>query len=115
MKLTPPFLIASALGILLAAAVPRAISFGAPDPAGELVILPERTVLRGQGARQQRLIERRVDGRFVGVPDGDATFVSSDSRVATVDEAGVVTAVGDGRATLTAKAGERDISTVVEV
>ena len=59
--LTPRLLISSALGLFLAAAVPRALSVPAaaapgptsPDPAGELVILPERTVLRGQGARQQ--------------------------------------------------------------
>ncbi len=35
--------------------------------------------------------------------------------MATVDESGVVTAVGDGRATLTAKADERSVSTVIEV
>ena len=57
--------------------MPRAISFAHPDPAGELVILPERTVLRGQGARQQLLIERRLDGRFVGSHAEDATFSSS--------------------------------------
>ena len=56
--LTPRLLISSALGLSLAVAVPLATS---SDPAGELVILPERTVLRGQGARQQLLLEHRLD------------------------------------------------------
>jgi uncharacterized protein DUF1549/uncharacterized protein DUF1553/Big-like domain-containing protein len=110
--LTPRLLISSALGLFLAVAVPLATS---SDPAGELVILPERTVLRGQGARQQLLLEHRLDGRFVGSHAEDASFSSSNSAVATVDESGVVSAVGDGRATVTAKAGGRSISTVIEV
>ena len=56
-------------------------------------------MLRGQGARQQLLLERRLDGRFVGSHAEDASFSSSNPAVATVDESGVVTAVGDGRAT----------------
>ena len=114
MMLTPRALISSALALFVAvcgAAAPRATE---PDPAGELVILPERTVLRGKGARQQLLIERRADGSFVGSIE-DASFSSSNPSVATVDESGVVTAVGDGRAILTAKADERSVSTVIEV
>ena len=109
--MTPRLLIASAVLLMAVAAVPRATP---PDPDGELVILPERTVLRGQGARQQLLIERRLDGRFVGSHE-DATFSSSHPAVATVDESVVVTAVGEGRATVTAKAGGGSISTVIEV
>ena len=56
-------------------------------------------MLRGQGARQQLLLERRLDGSFVGSHAEDASFSSSNPAVATVDESGVVTAVGDGRAT----------------
>jgi hypothetical protein len=96
----------------VAAAAVRATS---PDPAGELVILPERTVLRGQGARQQLMIERRVDGSFVGPETGDAKFSSANAQVATVDETGLVTAVGDGRAVLTATVEGRSITTVIEV
>src|SRR5687768_16424533 len=110
---TPRLLCSSAFVLLIAAAaVPRAT---APDPVGELVILPERTVLRGRGARQQLMIERRADGRFVGSHTDDATFSSSNPKVATVDESGIVTAVGDGRATLTAKIEGRNVSTVIEV
>jgi hypothetical protein len=113
MRLTPRVLISSALLVFIAAtAATRATS---PDPAGELVILPEQTVLRGKGARQQLLIERRAGGSFVGPYTEDAIFSSSNPNVATVDESGVVTAVGDGRAILTAKAPGRSISTVIEV
>lgn len=111
--MTPRFLMSATLvGVLSAAAALRAIS---PDPAGELVILPERTVLRGQGARQQLMIEKRVDGSFVGPETDDAKFSSSNPHVASVDEAGVVTAVADGRATLTARVEGRSLSTVIEV
>ena len=110
---TPRLVLSSALALLLAAAAaPRA---SGPDPAGELVILPATTVLRGQGARQQLLIERKADGRFVGPHTGSVGFSSSNPQVATVDESGVVTAIGDGRAIVTAKADGRDVSTVVEV
>jgi hypothetical protein len=103
----------AALVVLLStAAAPRATT---PDPAGEIVILPERTVLRGQGARQQLMIEKRVEGSYVGPQTDDAAFSSSNPNVATVDESGVVTAVGDGRAILTATVQGRSISAVVEV
>jgi hypothetical protein len=116
MMLTPRCLISSALvlffAVFAAGVAPRATE---PDPTGELVILPERTVLRGQGARQQLLIEKRVDGSFVGAHTDDATFSSSNPNVATVDESGVVTAIADGRAILTTKVEGRSTSTVIEV
>ena len=100
--MTPRLLISAALvlffAVFAASVAPRATE---PDPTGELVILPERTVLRGQGARQQLLIEKRVDGTFVGAHTDDATFSSSNPSVADVDESGIVTAVADGRAILT--------------
>ena len=104
---------AGCLVVCLAAVA--AVRATAPDPAGELVILPEHTVLRGQGARQQLLIETRQNGSFIGSQTDEAKFSSSNPNVATVDESGLVTAVGDGRAILTAKVGERQVSTVVEV
>ena len=117
MMLTPRALISSALALFVAvcgaAAAPRATE---PDPAGELVILPERTVLRGQGARQQLLIERRARRQLRRIAcRGRDLLVLQSQPWPTVDESGVVTAVGDGRAILTAKAGERSISTVIEV
>jgi Protein of unknown function (DUF1553)/Protein of unknown function (DUF1549)/Bacterial Ig-like domain (group 2) len=95
-----------------ASAAPRA---GSSELDGELVILPEQTVLRGQGARQQLLLELRAGGRFVGSLTEEATFSSSNSGVATVDASGVVTAVGDGRTDVTAEVAGRRVSTVIEV
>ena len=97
-----------------AAAAPR--TDASPDPAGELVILPERIVLRGQGSRQQLLVEARAGGTL----HRRSHRARRPSRpripnVATVDDAGVVTAVGDGRAIITARDGEASASTVVEV
>ena len=100
------------VALVAATAVTRAML---ADPAGELVILPEHTVLRGQGARQQLLIETRLKDSFIGSQTDEAKFSTSNPNVATVDESGIVTAVADGRAILTAKVGERSVSTVVEV
>ena len=101
--------------LIVCLAAVAAVRATTPDPTGELVILPERTVLRGQGARQQLLIESRQNGSFIGSHTDEAKFSSSNPNVATVDESGLVTAVGDGRAILTAKLGERKVSTEVEV
>jgi hypothetical protein len=80
-----------------------------------LVILPEQTVLRGQGARQQLIVERRLNGSFVGAESEDVSYSSSNPNVATVDESGIVTAVGDGRTILAGRVGGRNVSTVIEV
>ena len=88
-----------------ASGAPRADT--SADPAG-LVILPDAVVLRGQGSRQQLLIERAPTARFVGTAPGrDLLVVQPD--VATVDESGVVTAVGDGRAIVTARTAEGSV------
>jgi hypothetical protein len=95
-----------------ASATPRAGIYGA-DPV--LVILPDATALRGQGARQQLIVEKVEAGRFTGSLTDQSTFSSSDTRVATVDSSGVVIAVGDGRAVITAKSPAGAASTTVEV
>jgi hypothetical protein len=102
----------SAVVVLAAATVVRATG---PDPTGELIILPEHTVLRGQGVRQQLMVERRMNGSFVGVESENVSYSSSNPNVATVDDSGIVSAVGDGRTILTAKVADRTVSTVIEV
>ena len=67
-----------------------------PAPAA-LDILPHAVVLRGQGSRQQLLVEARAGTTYTGNRTGTSTFASSNPNVATVDAAGVVAAVGDGR------------------
>jgi hypothetical protein len=94
---------------LLACAVVVVLSgaFGAPkadtpaDPA-DLAILPDAVVLRGQGSRQQLIVEARSGATYTGNRTGSSSFTSSNPNVATVDAAGVVAAVSDGRAIITA-------------
>ena len=109
----PRLLFAAAVVAVLASAAgaPRADSVADP---GDLVVLPENVVLRGQGARQQLLVERRVGTTFVGTTP-NCSFSSSNPNVATIDADGVVTAVGDGRTIVTARSGERTASTIVQV
>jgi hypothetical protein len=107
---------------LLACAVVVVLSgaFGAPeagtpaDPA-ELAILPDAIVLRGKGSRQQLIVEARAGHTYTGNRTATCTFTSSNPNVATVDAAGVVAAVSDGRAIITARDGTVTASTVVEV
>ncbi len=60
-------------------------------------------------------------GEFIGLSweadplDSEITFESSDTAVATVDEKGVVTAVAQGSATITASAGEKTAQIVITV
>jgi hypothetical protein len=108
---------------LLACAVVVVLSgaFGAPkadtpaaDPA-DLAILPDAVVLRGQGSHQQLIVEARTANTYTGNRTATSTFTSSNPNVATVDSAGVVSAVSDGRAIITARDGGASVSAVVEV
>jgi hypothetical protein len=85
------------------------------EPPGPLSLLPDDVVLRGEGSQQQLLVAARLDDTYARPPAGAYTFSSSNPNVATVDREGIVSAVGDGRATITARAGASTVSTVVEV
>jgi uncharacterized protein DUF1549/uncharacterized protein DUF1553/Big-like domain-containing protein len=85
------------------------------DPPGPLAILPDNVVLRGQGSRQQLLVIARLDDTYTRPPAATFVFTSSNPNVVKVDSDGIVSAVGDGRATITARAGTAAVSTVVEV
>ena len=87
----------------------------APADPSELAILPDAVVLRGQGSRQQLIVEARAGTTFTGNRTGTSTFTSSNPNVASVDAAGIVAAVSDGRAIITARDGAVSASTVVEV
>jgi hypothetical protein len=86
-----------------------------PDPVEHLTILPNDIVLRGQGTRQQLLVEARVGNVYAGDRTPGCAFSSSNPHVASLDAEGVVTAVADGRAIVTARCGERGTSTIVQV
>jgi hypothetical protein len=93
-----------------------ALRAGAPaNGAEDLAVLPDGIVLRGQGSRQQLLVEARAGGTYVGNRTGTSTFTSSNPSVATVDDKGVVTAVRDGRAFIVVREGARRVSTMVAV
>ena len=101
------------LALAISAAAPRA---GAPANGGAaIVVLPDAIVLRGQGSRQQLLVEERAGDTYIGSRTAASTFTSSNPNVATVDAKGVVTAVRDGRALITVRDGARVASTMVEV
>ena len=100
------------LALAITASTPRADT---GDPTGDLAILPDAIVLRGQGSHQQILVEARAGDSYVGDRTASASFASSNPTVATVDDKGVVTAVRDGRAFITVRAGAPRASTMVQV
>jgi hypothetical protein len=89
---------------------PQAVS----NAAG-LMVLPEQFTLSGSTARQPLLVEWRRGEDFVGdVAKADIVWISSNPQVAVVKD-GVATPVGNGAATLTAKAGNQSAAAQVTV
>jgi Protein of unknown function (DUF1553)/Protein of unknown function (DUF1549)/Bacterial Ig-like domain (group 2) len=103
--------------LLLAAVIATGVAprAGAPEETDDLAVLPDTIVLRGQGSRQQLLVEARAGETYVGTRTASSTFSSSNPNVATVDDKGLVTAVRDGRAFIVITDGARRASTMVEV
>ena len=75
----------------------------APCFAQTLAVLPPAVELTGPEARQQLLAEASVAAHHEDWTR-EATWSSSDPKIAAVDEHGVVKPVGDGEARITAKA-----------
>jgi hypothetical protein len=100
------------LALAISAPAPHA---GTADAPGDLAVLPDGIILSGRGSHQQLLVEARAGGSYVGNRTASSTFVSSNPNVATVDDKGIVTAMGDGRAFITIRDGEKRASTVVQV
>lgn len=105
---------AAALLFALAATLQFAHAY-TDDGAGDLAVLPDAIVLRGQGSHQQLVVEARSGDSYVGNRTAGSSFASSNPNVATVDKDGVVTAAGDGRAFITVRNGGHSVSTIVEV
>jgi hypothetical protein len=88
---------------------------GSPEPLRDqlsgLLVQPARVLLRGPDAVQQLA----VDGLAAAAASRDVTtqarFESSAPNVATVDQSGLITARGDGQATVTVRVGNQ-VSTV---
>lgn len=74
------------------------------DPAN-VEVSPEELVLTAFGETGE-LTAAVLDEDGEEIPNATVTWTSSDEEVATVDEDGVVEAVGEGSATITAVSGE---------
>src|SRR5437660_5367916 len=83
--------------------------------AADLKLLPGDVVLTGPHARQQLLAVREENGKVVADQTRQAKYVSSDDKIAAVDAAGNVRAVGDGEATITATHDGQAAKVVVKV
>lgn len=84
--------------------------------AEDLALLPSEIELTHRGAVHGLLIEHvDTDGRFAGDVTAGVTFASSNAGIATVDEAGIVTAAGDGEAAITATVGDATLEVPVTV
>ncbi|HEX4414100.1 MAG TPA: DUF1549 domain-containing protein [Lacipirellulaceae bacterium] len=80
-----------------------------------LALLPRAAELDGIHSNQQLILEELVDSTAAGECIEKATYISSDDHIATVDAAGVVHAVANGAATITAKAGDRTAACAITV
>src|SRR6185295_4841939 len=69
-------------------------------------LLPGPFTLSGPHARQRLVLEETAAGQFVGQVGDGVTFTSSDPKIVEID-AGVALPRANGRATITAAAGER--------
>src|SRR5438046_7137595 len=79
------------------------VMFASGALAANLSILPNSAELNGPEARHQLLAEASVDGHREDWTRA-AAWISSNPKVATVDQTGLVTPVSDGPVTITAKA-----------
>ena len=86
-----------------------------PCAAGELKLYPADIALAGPRATQQILLVEEDSGRAVTDRTAAAKFTSADAKVATVDETGLVTPVGDGETTITATANGKTAAAKVRV
>jgi hypothetical protein len=73
----------------------------AESAADGLSITPDKVVLRGQSARQQLVVTRFAAGQSADVTRR-VKFQSESPAVVAIDDAGVITPVADGRATVSA-------------
>jgi uncharacterized protein YjdB len=84
-----------------------------PVPA-EIVVAPESLTLTAPGETAD-LEVTVLDAEGEEILDPELTFTSSDDEVVEVSESGVVTAIGEGSATVTVSVGELSAEVLVEV
>ena len=83
--------------------------------ASDLVLASNEIELTAIGATSQLTVESVTDANGEEIDDPEVTWTSSDSEVATVSSSGLVTAVADGEANVTASSGSASDITVVTV
>ncbi len=83
--------------------------------AAGLTVLPEDVTLTGPHAAQRLIVLTGEPSQFTGEATARAKWTSSDGKVAAVDESGVVRAVGDGSAVITARVDGRQATARVKV
>src|SRR4051812_6663720 len=84
-------------------------------PAGDVQVVPADVTLSGPKATQRLLVLEAKDGAVRGDVTRQAKFASSDPKVADVDDAGQVRAVGNGEATITVTQGDAKAAARVKV
>src|SRR5438105_2085172 len=87
----------------------------APLSAAELKILPANVALTGPQASQRLLVLAEENGKIIGDRTSLARFSSSDESVAKIDSRGIVRAVADGEATITARQDGKSATAIVKV
>ncbi len=83
-------------------------------PAQSLSVLPTEFTLSGTEARQRLLVQATADGRVIGQVTDGVALSSSDAKVVKIED-GFAVPVGNGKATLTAKVGDRSATATVTV
>ncbi|MGH7674300.1 MAG: Ig-like domain-containing protein [Gemmatimonadales bacterium] len=91
----------------------KAVSPPADTPVAAVDVAPRSVALVPGGSLQMQARLSDFEGK--ALPGGTVTWSSSDARVATVSAAGIVTAVGVGRATIRAASGGTSAPATVEV
>ena len=89
--------------------------FGLSSAIAEIVVLPSEIQLNSRGAVHGLIVETVADQRFKGDVTAHTAFESSDPKVVTVNDKGVLSAVGNGSATITAKSGSESATATVTV
>jgi hypothetical protein len=83
--------------------------------AGQLKLLPETVLLSGPQAGQRLIVLAEEGSQYIGDRTSQATFTSSNPAIASVNEAGFVKAVGDGKAVITASVNGQSATAKVQV
>ncbi|MCA9440290.1 MAG: DUF1549 domain-containing protein, partial [Candidatus Omnitrophica bacterium] len=81
----------------------------------QIALIPNEIQLNRSGQKHQIMVEHKQESLWKGDLTDKASFLSSNTDIATVDETGKVRAVGNGEATITAVVGDQSATAVVKV